>query len=65
MSPNIEKILNKNIINNINDLTKNTSILNNVIAKKNNINKDNIVLFANEYDAIKKYVIFLLLNIKI
>jgi histidinol-phosphate aminotransferase len=58
MSPNIKKILSKNIrtLNNINNESKYKPILDSVIAKKLNITRNNIVFFKTEYDLIKKII---------
>ena len=56
MSPSIKKFIKKNKLNNVNDISKVDSILNNVIAKNINVNPNNIVLFKNEYECIKKII---------
>lgn len=57
-SPRVTKYLKKNkkVFNRFNTIAKYDSILDNVIAKKLNINEDNIVFFKTEYDAIKKLI---------
>ena len=42
------------MINKFKGITKYKPVITNVIAKKENIKKDNIVLFKTEYDCIKK-----------
>ena len=55
MSSNIKKLLKKgNLMNNINSGSKYKPILDNIIAKKLNITRKNIVFFKTEYDCIKK-----------
>ena len=56
MSPNITKFIKKNKLNNVNDISKVDSILNNVIAKNIDVFPENIVLFKNEYECIKKII---------
>lgn len=55
VSPRIKKMLTKKYsINKFNTVSKYTPILDNVIAKKLNIDKQQIVFFKTEYDAMKK-----------
>ena len=56
MSPNVSKIINKNIVKKINNEAKYVPILDSVIAKNLGINKKNIVFYKTEYDCIKKLV---------
>jgi gluconate 5-dehydrogenase len=57
-SPRVKKHIkkNKDVFNKFNTLAKYDSILDNVIAKKLNIEENNIVFFKTEYDAIKKLI---------
>lgn len=55
VSPRIKKMLTKKYsINKFNTVSKYTPLLDNVIAKKLNIDKQQIVFFKTEYDAMKK-----------
>ena len=56
MSPRITKFIKNNKLNNVNDISKVDSILNNVIAKNIDVSPKNIVLFKNEYECIKKII---------
>lgn len=54
-SPRVKKLLkDKFPLNKFNTVSKYTPILDSIIAKKLKIEKDNIVFFKTEYDAIKK-----------
>ena len=54
-SPRVKKMLNnKYTLNKFNNVSKYTPILDSVIAKKLNIDKEQIVFFKTEYDAMKK-----------
>ena len=57
-SPRVKKLLksDKEVFNKFNTIAKYDSILDNVIAKKLNIDEKNIVFFKTEYDAMKKLV---------
>ena len=63
-SPRKKMLNNKYTLNKFNNVSKYTPALDSVIAKKLNIDKEQIVFFKTEYDAMKKYVTFLYLNIK-
>ena len=56
MSPNVSKIINKNIVKKINNEARYVPILDSVIAKNLGIKKNNIVFYKTEYDCIKKLV---------
>ena len=56
-SPKVNDFLKKgNVFNKFNTMGKYDSILDNVISKKLKINKDQIVFFKTEFDALKKIV---------
>lgn len=55
VSPRVKKMLTKKYsINKFNTVSKYTPILNSIMAKKLNIDKEQIVFFKTEYDAMKK-----------
>lgn len=54
-SPRVKKMLTKKYsINKFNTVSKYTPIIDSIISKKLNTNKENIVFFKTEYDAMKK-----------
>ena len=54
-SPKVNTFLSSgNVFNKFNTMGKYDSILDNVLAKKNNVSKKQIVFFRTEYDALKK-----------
>ena len=54
-SPNVNKLLkNGNVFNKYNTMGKYDSILDDVLAKKLKVDKENIVFFKTEFDALKK-----------
>ena len=56
MSPNIKKIITKNRMGTINDISKYVPVIDTIIAKNLGLKKENIVLFKTEYDCIKKII---------
>jgi histidinol-phosphate aminotransferase len=56
MSPNINKLLNKNNMKTINNESKYKPVLDIIISKKLKISKDTIVFFKSEYECIKKII---------